>query len=306
MVTAAKALRGANLNLIPVLRVLLKEASVSRASEALGLSQSATSGALARLRVLLGDPILVQVGRSMRLTPRARALVAPLEQLCGAMEALLQEDTFDPALTERQFVVATPDHLTILNGNRIIDTLRATAPKASISFTDVSPDLADRLAAGVADLGVVDLSGPSWTGLAEQVVYTDRFAALVRQDHPLVLGGPCTARALEAFPQVRWRSGGGPIAPPAIPSPSAIPVHSRHFSALPFLALQSDCVAIVPRLFARRMADLLPLVVLDLPYTLPPIRVGLVWSRVHETDPAHRWLRLTFQTVLAASTEQWD
>jgi DNA-binding transcriptional LysR family regulator len=286
--SATDILRGANLNLIPVLRVLLKESSVSRASEVLGLSQSATSGALARLRILLGDPLMVQVGRSMRLTPRARELIGPLEQVYGALEALLHDNEFDPAHTEREFVVAAPDFMTLLTGNRIMDALRTLAPKASISFTEVSSDLADRLASGAVDLGVVDLGWPSWKGLAKQVVYTDRLAAVMRRDHPLALKG-------------RWRSLLGPETFPSIPTPPSVPVYSRHFSALPFLALQSDCVAIVPRLFAEWIAEILPLAVQDLPYAVYPIPVGLVWSTVHASDQAHRWFRRTFESVLPSS-----
>ena len=301
MANPARTLRGANLNLIPVLRVLLRECSVSRASEALGLSQSATSGALARLRELLGDPILVQVGRSMRLTPRARELMAPLEQLCGALESLLQDNEFDPAHTDRQFVVAAPDFMTMLTGSRIIEALRTVAPRVSISFTDVSPDLADRLASGAVDLGVVDLGWPSWKGLAEQVVYADQFVAVVGRDHPLALKGWCSPEDLDAFPQVRWRSVVQPEPQPSLPEPASAPIYSRHFSALPILALQSDCVAIVPRLFADWIAKILPLRTLDLPYALRPIQVGLVWSKVHEADPAHRWFRHTFERVLPSS-----
>ena len=301
MVTATKALRGANLNLIPVLRVLLKESSVSRASEALGMSQSATSGALAQLRTLLGDPILVQVGRSMRLTPRAQELIGPLEQLCGDLEALLHEHAFDPAHTEREFVVAAPDFMTILTGNRIIDTLRAVAPKVSVSFTEVSPDLADRLASGAVDLGVVDMGLSSWKGVAESAVYTDRQAVIVGVDHPIALRGRCAIDDLRLYPQVSWRGSVAPAASEGTPAASSTPIYSRHFSALPFLALKSDCLAIVPRLFAERMAQLLPLAVLDLPYPTRSIQISLVWSTVHESDPAHHWFRRTFESVLAAA-----
>lgn len=298
MVTATKILRGANLNLIPVLRVLLKESSVSRASEVLGLSQSATSGALARLRFLLGDPILVQVGRSMKLTPRARALIGPLEQLCGALESLLHDNEFDPAQTEREFVVAAPDFVTLLAGNRIIDVLRDVAPKVSISFTDVSPDLAERLTAGVVDLAVVDLGWPTWKGLAERSLYTDRMVAVVSRRHPLASKGEYTAEDIATYPQVLWRSSISTEPPPSLPTPPSVPVYTRHFSALPFLALESDCVAVLPRLFAEWIAGILPLAVLDFPEADRPIQVGLVWSKVYEADPAHRWFRRTFESVL--------
>ena len=126
---------------------------------------------------------------------------------------------------------------------------------------------------------------------------------MVSRDHPLALKGHCTDEDLKAYPQVRWRSGVRPDAPPPIPTPPSTPIYSRHFSTLPFLALQSDCVAIAPRLFAEWISEILPLAVLHLPYAVRPIQVGLVWSTVHESDPANRWFRRTFESVMPSSAD---
>src|SRR5262249_48767814 len=89
-------LRTVDLNLIPVLRELLRERKVSRAGANLGLSQSATSAALARLRDALGDPLLVRVGRRMELTERARELIVPVQMASEAAEAVWARREFDP------------------------------------------------------------------------------------------------------------------------------------------------------------------------------------------------------------------
>ena len=70
-------LKGLDLNLLVALDVLLRERSITRGGERLGLSQSAMSGALARLREYFSDPLLVPVGRSLMLTPLAEAITFP-------------------------------------------------------------------------------------------------------------------------------------------------------------------------------------------------------------------------------------
>ena len=86
------SIRSINLNLIPILQALLKEESVAKAAIQVNLSQPAMSGALARLRLILDDPLLVRVGRSMRLTPRAERLRRQLDEICGQVEVLFQHE----------------------------------------------------------------------------------------------------------------------------------------------------------------------------------------------------------------------
>jgi DNA-binding transcriptional LysR family regulator len=299
-----RALRNANLNLIPVLRALLREASVTRASESLGLSQSATSGALARLRDLLGDPILVQVGRNMRLTPRARELVLPLEQLCGGLEELLRSSEFDPASTEREFVVAAPDFMTVLIGNRVVEAVRAAAPKVTVYFADISGDLAERFNAGSVDLAIINFAWSSWKGLNTLPCFTDRRAAIVSLEHPLArIDNPTEAQVM-AYPQVRWRGAVEADVPNPPEAPLSQPTFTRQFTVLPLLALDSDSVAVAPRMFAEWMAARLPLKVIDLPVARP-IRMGLTWSPVHEADAAQRWFRRLVEEVMPKDAAPW-
>jgi DNA-binding transcriptional LysR family regulator len=298
MAQPPRTLRSANLNLIPVLRALLKEASVSRAAETLGLSQSATSGALARLRELLDDPVLVQVGRQMRLTPRAQELILPLEQLCGALEDLLRSDSFDPAHTEHQFVVAAPDFIVVLIGGAVLDVLRVAAPKVSIFFVNITPDLAERLASGAVDMAILDVDWSSWKGLSSSLVYTDHSVGVVRRDHPLAAIAAPSVAEISRYQQIRWRSQVINTRPSPSPVTRPVSVFTRQFTVLPLLALQSDSVATLPRMFAEWMARLIPLAILELPYPMRPIQVGLLWSPVHEADPAHRWFRKMLEAVL--------
>src|SRR3954471_5520200 len=91
-------LASVDLNLLVVLRALLTERHVTRAASRVGLSQSATSHALSRLRELYGDPLLVRSGRQLSLTPRAQRLLPTLERgLSDLKVAIDGEPEFAPA-----------------------------------------------------------------------------------------------------------------------------------------------------------------------------------------------------------------
>ncbi|MDX1650390.1 MAG: LysR family transcriptional regulator, partial [Myxococcota bacterium] len=93
-------LRGVDLNLLPVLDVLLEERSVTRAAARLHLTQSTVSGMLARLREALGDPLFVRSRHGIVPTRRAEALAGPLRAWLLEARALVAPQAFDPARWE--------------------------------------------------------------------------------------------------------------------------------------------------------------------------------------------------------------
>src|SRR5688572_19042062 len=95
-------LAGVDLNLLPLLEALLAERHVTRAARRVGLSQPAASRGLARLRLLLGDPLLVRSGNATALTPRGEALREPVRAALGLIaDAIAPPPTFDPARVRR-------------------------------------------------------------------------------------------------------------------------------------------------------------------------------------------------------------
>ncbi|MDW3714152.1 LysR family transcriptional regulator [Pseudomonas sp. 2023EL-01195] len=110
-----------DLNLLRVLDALLRERNVSRAAERLSLSQPAVSNALNRLRELLGDPLLVRVGRSMQPTPRALALEAPIRTALAQIEqSLVAGEAFDPARSRQRFSIAVTDYVELICMTRLL------------------------------------------------------------------------------------------------------------------------------------------------------------------------------------------
>src|SRR5438874_1432439 len=120
---------GVDLNLLPLLDALLTERHVTRAADAVGLSQPAASRALGRLRLLFGDPLLVRSGRGFALTPRAEALRDPVRRALGLVEAaIVTPSRFDPASARRTARVMSDDYSELLLLPGLLDRLTRKAP----------------------------------------------------------------------------------------------------------------------------------------------------------------------------------
>ena len=135
---------GLDLNLLVALDALFAEKSVSRAGERLHLSQSATSGALARLREAFHDPLLVQVGRRMTLTPLAEGLVEPVRDFLMQAEAILNNSpAFDPLNSTRKFRLLMSDYAQTVVMTEALPRLQNLAPGVTIEIVPIVGDHAD-------------------------------------------------------------------------------------------------------------------------------------------------------------------
>lgn len=299
-------LRAANLNLIPILRALLRECSVTRAAASLGLSPSAVSCALAELRLLLDDPLLVPTGRAMRMTPRAEQLIGKLEQACVALENLLETESFDAASAQRNFIVAAPDYLGMLIGGQLMQDLRQHAPGMRVRFVDVAGDLERQLEQGKVDLGIVAINRLEWKGITGGPDCRDRQVGLVDAAHELAGAVSLTEAAIAPYPKLDWtpwlslservdaaHAEGSPYW-----NQAAITV--QWYCTLPMMVLGTDHIGIVPASLARHMCRILPLHMFELPEGALENRVSPLWSRLQHTDPAHAWFRKRVQRAMTA------
>ncbi len=130
-----------DLNLLPILRVLLEEEHVSRAAERLHLSIPATSRALDRCRRTFNDPLLVRQGRGVVATPRARELVVQLTELLENLEVLrVPVPTFDPKVVRQTFVVRANEAVVAALGSALFVGFHAEAPHVEVRFESEATD----------------------------------------------------------------------------------------------------------------------------------------------------------------------
>src|SRR5580700_1735823 len=178
-----------DLNLLPALDALLAEGSVAGAARRLGLSASAMSRTLARLRAATGDPLLVRAGRGLAPTPRAIELRARVREAAKEALALLRPGIVGRDLSglERTFTIRANDGFVEAFGARLVAALTNAAPGVRLRFAP-KPDKDVRpLREGLVDLeiGVLGKTGPE---VRLQALFQDHFVGVVRRGHKLMTG----------------------------------------------------------------------------------------------------------------------
>ncbi|HEY4105884.1 MAG TPA: LysR family transcriptional regulator [Polyangiaceae bacterium] len=296
-------LSGIDLNLLVVLRALLRERHVTRAAKQIGLSQSATSHALSRLRELCRDPLLVRSGRGLSLTPRAVALLPNLERGLSELRSVVTaEPPFDPASAQRRFTFAMPDYHQSVLLMPLLAKLERVAPNVDLSVVTF-PNLSELLEAGSADVAVM-VSGSVAAAFSSQKLFSDKFVSMVRKDHPRV-PKKLTLDTYLSLRHVLVAPGGAPgsmvdaeLERRGFKRRIALTVSS--FLVAPVVVAQTDFISTSPERLARRMAERFPLRLLPPPLRLPRFSFSLAWHPRLDHDPAHRWLRGLIAELSAA------
>ncbi|HEY6877056.1 MAG TPA: LysR family transcriptional regulator [Polyangiales bacterium] len=305
------ALAKVDLNLLVVFDVLARERSVTRAAERLGVTQSALSHALRRLRALLRDPLLVRGHGGMLLTPRAEALIVPLRSGLHALSRALHEQTaFDPGSARRTFTIASPDLFDVLVVPALLARVRELAPNVDINIVShAAPELAQRLETGDVDLAVVphvDRSRsqpplPRPQGLLQKTLFRDRYACLLRSDHPALKKRTLTLQQYASLSHalVAPRGDGLGQVDEALAERGLrrrIALRMPHFLAALAIVARSDLVLTAPTALAAVGDPGLGVTAIAAPLPLPSHSINLLWHERFDTDPALRWLR----TLLSA------
>lgn len=298
-------LRQFDLNLLTVLDALLTERNVTRAGQRVFLSQSAMSGALAKLRVLFNDPLLVRKGRVFSLTPRAEELARELRTLLPRLQQLATPDpVFDPATAEHTFTVQMSDYSTTVLMPEIVRRLRATAPRVSI---EVLPQTAARRAAiteQLYDLIIGPAEYASTDHPMERLLF-DRWVCVVSADAERYAHGITLDSYLDAA-HVAVRYGDG-----SLPVIEEWHLRKNGFSRstmlrLPYLVLPggviegTDLIAVTQERLARIWAKVAKIRILPPPYPIPDQILHMQWHSRERNNTALTWLRGLFHDAARA------
>lgn len=284
--------------ILVALDALLQEGSVKGAAQQMGLSTPAMSHALARIRLRLGDPVLVRAGRRMVLTPRAEALKPRVHALLReARDTLEAPRAFVAAELTRTFVVHASDYVLTVLGSTLDALLWNEAPRASLRVIPNGADDPIQLRDHDSDLAV-GIYGELPQEMRSRPLLTDRFVCVVRQGHPTV-GRRLTLAQFVELPHVQ-------VAPRGLPGGyiddvlRAKGLSRNVVRAVPYfltalhLVASTDYVLTISERIARRLAPSLGLRVIAPPIALRPYSLSLVWHPRFDADPAHRFLRALF------------
>jgi len=295
-----------DLNLLVALDALTRERSVTKAAERAGVTQSAMSHTLRRLRELFDDPLLVRGRGGMVLTPRAEALAIPLRSgLVSLARTLAEPQPFEPEHASRTFRIVSPDLFDALVLPTLVQRLDQQAPGVALAVVPTPKRLSDSLETGDVDLAIhpvlldphpFDLGTQVDAELQSRTLFRDSFRCFVRNDHPALSGRRrLTLKAYTRLSHILVSPGGeGPGVVDrilhALGLERRIALRVPHFATALEVIAQSDLVLTAPSSLSQ-CSTASSLASRPTPLDLPEHAITMLWHPRFTEDPAHRWLR---------------
>ena len=285
-----------HLNQLRLIDALARSGNLGEAAEEIGLTQSAASHALARLRKELQDPIFVRTSDGMSPTPYGGRLAVSVRDALKCLRVGLdREFQFIPRNSARTFNVIMSDVSQMLYLPRLLPRLSLEAPGITLRVRPL-PSKAPHL---ILESGEVDLAVGAFSrlivGCRQKRLYREEYVCVVRHDHPHFAHG-MTAEAFCGVPQAlvdprgyvherldRW------LAQQKVPR--AAKLYVPYFLSLPPVIVRSDLLVVMAGRLARAFSEMLPLKIMPPPIKLPAYDVRLFWHERFHRDPANRWLR---------------
>ncbi len=288
--------RQVDLNLLELFNTVYLTRNLTEAGQRLGLSQSAVSHNLGRLRRAYGDELFVRLPRGVQPTPFADGLAEPLRVALDIVRDTLGRAPFMPERSERLFHLAMSDIGERLCLPRLLEHLATVAPGVVIRTS--SPDLAllaDGLAGGAIDLAVGYMPGLG-KRFRQQRLFSERFVYVADANHPHMAEPPTLARMRSLRHVVACPPGTHHAAAveevltsERVRAPIALRVGS-FLSVAPILA-GSELVALLPSNLARVVGPRLGLRTQEPRVAFPGFEVSMYWHPRYHREPGHAWLR---------------
>jgi len=298
-------LRAIDLNLLTVFRAIYEERQLTRAGARLGLTQSAISHSLVRLRGLLSDRLFVRVQNGVEPTPRAHAAARLVFDALATIElAVNASDTFDPGQSTRTFRLGMLDYGAALLAPLLGRVLTDRAPLATVQIQHSTTDQSiERLDRGELDL-VTGPFGELPARFDAQDLCEDQYVLVARRRHP-GLFGKLTPERFARLDHVVVAAGMHPQmtvdrALGRLDLSRRIALTVPHFATAPYAVANSDLVAIMPKRLAATYCAQFQLSLHAVPLELPRLRIQAAWHRRSERDPGLLWLKETIKQIARA------
>jgi DNA-binding transcriptional LysR family regulator len=282
--------RALDAGLVRTVEALLRAGQFHRVANLVAASEPLARFALARMREIVGDQLLVRTAAGLELTRRARRLAAPFRDLLERIgEVLSGRDVFDPAFCEETFRAAASDYASFVLAPLLAARLSEAAPRASLAVAGLDAGAErKRLESGALDL----VLGPALRGgqLESEQLIAERFTCIARKGHPRV-AKRLTGKdyAAEAHVIVRSATTDPALADPGRKRRAAVTV--AHFLLVPEIVAATDLIATLPERVAERFAERYPLVVHRSPVRPAGFTLTMTWHSRTDADPARAWLR---------------
>jgi DNA-binding transcriptional LysR family regulator len=298
-----------DLNLLRVFDVLLEERSVTRAGARLGLTPSAVSHALSRLRYHLGDDLFQRDRQGMQPTRKALEIGPSLHAALGQLQSALTPADFEPAVSDHRFNIVAGAYVCAVLMPPLVAELQAKAPGVLLRIAENPPDLIEQLDSAQVDF-VVSLVDSAPERFARERLMSEALAWVVRAGHPLCERHTATMEDLVGVPHVVVASRREAVERQAIGLRSSWEdfgafeselakrglrrrvgvVAPDTFSAMTIVA-RSEMAALIPRRLALLSVQSGRLALIEPPYETAPVNVSLLYRKDRLSEPPIAWMR---------------
>ncbi|QTL34971.1 LysR family transcriptional regulator [Pseudoalteromonas viridis] len=284
------------LNQLRLLQLIFETKNLTRAGERAGLTQSAVSHTLKKLRHSFNDSLVIRQGNKLILTPRAEYLQSQLNRWLNDFERhILTQEQFDPAHSSRTFFIATSDLVEQSLAPALIQHLSKVAPNIQVVFAKLDKrGFASQIESGEVDfsISVIESSHPA---LMVTTLYKDDYVSVVRQDHP------CLDVAFDLANYCRYPhilAGTGKDIRGTVDDALDKLGHTRkvqykvaNFSSAPYIVETSNVIFTAPRTFAEAIRTKFNITILEPPLSVPSFSMKMYWDIRNKDDQANRWFR---------------
>ncbi len=286
-----------DLNLLRVFDILMEVRSVGRTADRLGLTQSAVSHALGRLREQFEDPLFVRTKAGLRPSPRAMEIAPAVREGLSLLRDAVSSASFDPASTSRVFTVSASAYFCMILLPMVVERARSAAPLAQFNIVAPTHDLFSSINDGTLDLALGAFHGASGR-YAKTALFTETMVWIGRKGS--------SRSDLAARPRLSLSRSPRPVMPeevqmrgalegmgyaanaPFPPGPSPVTIHDPLSAGA--LIGNSDLVTMLPKQLAMIISERAHVEILA-PGDLPDIEMSMLWHSRATADPAHIWLR---------------
>ena len=289
-------LQNMDLNLLIALDVLLQEQHVSRASDHLSLSQSATSRVLSRLRDMFGDPLLVKTGDGMVMTQRAKQLKPMIKHSLDVMEKLFIGDTFDPLTTTRNFSLRATSYVSQAYLPEVVSRIAREAPNCSIQIENLSGENFNSQQNEDVDLIICGDGFDIPQNFKQKHIGVDKMICIMSKNHPLA-HKKISLNDYVSYGHCQMTLGVGSVTASIdrllgrIKHKRHVRLKLPHVMACMEMVAKSDFLHTNASNLARKFLPVFNLTMKELPFEYPLMDYSIYWHPIHHQNPAHVWLR---------------
>ena len=300
--------RTLDLNLLRVFDAVMAEGSLTRAAEALSLTQPATSHALKRLHEAVGEVLFKRTASGMKPTPRAQALWPQVRAALGSLQRALAPEDFDPLAEPANFRVAMADATAALLTPSLVRAVEERQTRVNLRVMPLTTrDPRRLLREAEADMAIGHfpeaiaalVAEGTQAALRHHRLHETRYVCVMRRGHPLA-EQPLTVEAYCEAHHLMVSFSGRPHglvdqALAALGRQRRIVLTVNQFFTAGQVVTQSDLLTVLPLSFMPATGTAGQVVTRPLPFDLAPVAVHMLWPVRQDHDPAHRWLRSLVQ-----------